>query len=313
MKIYHNLKDVPSDEAVSLAIGNFDGVHYGHLEIIEKCKRSGSLCTVLTFDVHPREYLYPGFSPRLLTLKHEKYAFLRSAGVDIIIELPFAQYCSVEPINFLEILNRELHLDSITVGFNFFFGQNQKGNADLIYWWGRSAGVRINVVPPFIKNGLRISSTVIRELVSSGEVSNARDLMKYPFVISGTVVQGRKIGREMNYPTLNLEVPQKTMPPDGVYITETVFNGSQMMSLTNIGSSPTIDTELRTRRVETWIEGKNIGLLYGQEIAVYFLEKIREEIKFSSREKLLEMISVDRSRLASFSNSSKSRDLPDLF
>lgn len=313
MKIYKDLASVPKNEKISLAIGNFDGVHLGHLEIIGKCKKNEGLCTVLTFDVHPREYLYPDFSPRLLTMNHEKYAFLRSAGVDIVIELPFSRYCSVDPLQFLEMLHKELSIEAITVGFNFFFGQNQKGNVDFIYWWGRSTGVRINVVPPYIKNGMRISSTIIRELISSGEVSNAAELMKYPFVISGTVMEGKKIGRELKFPTLNLDVPRKTIPPDGVYITQTVFKGVQKRSLTNIGSSPTIDSELKTRKIETWVEGGNIGQLYGEQIAVYFFEKIRDEIRFSSKEKLSEMLSADRSKLVGFSKRNEFGALPDVF
>jgi len=313
MRIYNNLKDVPKNEMVSLAIGNFDGVHLGHLEIIKKCRKNGGLCTLLTFDVHPREYLYPGFAPRLLTLKHEKYAFLKHAGVDIIIELPFSQYCTIDPLKFLEILSRELRLDSITIGFNFFFGQNQKGNADLMFWWGRSAGVRINVVPPIIKNGMRVSSTIVREFLATGEMRNAISFLAYPYVVSGTVIEGRRIGRTIDFPTLNLGIPQKIIPPDGVYFTRTVLEKDRFFSLTNVGTSPTIDSEERTKRIETWIAGENIDEMYGKNIAVYFYKKVRDEIRFSSKEKLSEMINQDRFKLEQFKNSNKFEELPDIF
>lgn len=313
MKIYHDINEVSKNEKISLAIGNFDGVHFGHLEILKKCIKESGLSLVLTFDVHPREYLYPGFSPRLITEKHEKYTFLKTCGIDGIIELNFAKYCSMEPLKFLDTLNSKLSLESITIGFNFFFGQNQKGNADLMYWWGRSAGVKINVVPPIILNGMRVSSTVIRELISAGEINNAFQLMTYPFVISGTVIEGRKIGRTINFPTLNLNPPRKIMPPDGVYITQTVFKGMQKRSLTNIGSSPTIDSEIRSRKIETWMENCDAGDLYGENISVYFFEKIRDEIRFSSKEKLSEMISVDRSKLSEFSKLNEFKLLPDVF
>ncbi|HRQ68806.1 MAG TPA: bifunctional riboflavin kinase/FAD synthetase [bacterium] len=313
MRIYHNLKDVPKNEKISLAIGNFDGVHQGHLQIIEKCRKNGGSCTLLTFDVHPREYLYPGFAPRLLTLKHEKYAFLKHAGVDIVIELPFSQYCSIDPIKFLGILDRELQLDSITIGFNFFFGQNQKGNADLMFWWGRSTGVRINVVPPIIKNGMRVSSTIVREFLATGEMWNAFSFLAYPYVISGKVIEGRRIGRTIDFPTLNLDVPPKIIPPEGVYFTRTVLENETFFSLTNIGANPTIDSEEKTKRIETWIANGNIDEMYGRNIAVYFYKKVRDEIRFSSKEKLSEMINHDRVQLEQFKNANKFDDLPDIF
>ncbi len=313
MRIYQNLKDIPKNERISLAIGNFDGVHLGHLEIIKKCRKNGGSCTLLTFDVHPREHLYPGFAPRLLTLKHEKYAFLKHAGVDIVIELPFSQYCSVDPIKFLEILNKEIQLDSITIGFNFFFGQNQKGNADLMFWWGRSTGVRINVVPPIIKNGMRISSTIVREFLATGEMGNAILFLAYPYVVSGKVTEGRKIGRTIDFPTLNLSVPEKIIPPDGVYFTRTVIEKKPFFSLTNIGTNPTIDSDEKIRRIETWIADRKIDEMYGRNIAVYFYKKVRDEIHFSSKEKLSEMINHDRSQLEQFEKTNKFDELPDIF
>jgi riboflavin kinase / FMN adenylyltransferase len=313
MRIYNNLKDVPKNEKISLAIGNFDGVHLGHLEIIKKCKKNNGLCTLLTFDVHPREYLYPGFAPRLLTQKHEKYAFLKHIGVDIVIELPFSQYCAIDPLKFLEILNRELQLDSITIGFNFFFGQNQKGNADLMFWWGRSAGVRINVVPPVIKSGMRASSTIVREFIATGEMWNAFSFLVYPFVVSGPVAEGRRIGRTLNFPTLNLSIPAKIIPPDGVYFTRTVIEKEPFFSLTNIGTNPTIDSDEKTRRIETWIADRKIDEMYGRNIAVYFYKKVRDEIRFSSKEKLSEMINHDRYQLEQFEKTNKFDELPDVF
>lgn len=313
MKIYYSLSAVPEGLEISLAIGNFDGVHLGHAEIIKTCRKNTGKCTVLTFDVHPREFLYPDFAPEMLTLKHEKYAFLQSIGVENIIELPFSEFHSIDPVSFLDLLNSKLRLESITVGFNFFFGRNQTGNADLMFWWGRSANVKINVVLPFLKNGMRISSTSVREFIFSGQISNACSFLAYPFVISGKVEKGRQIGRKLKYPTLNLGMPKKIIPPDGVYITQTIVAGMQKCSLTNIGISPTFDSESRERRIETWVVNEELDELYGAPVAVYFLKKVRSEIRFSTKEKLLEMISNDRKELDVFWKLNEFKMLPDVF
>ena len=314
MKIFKSLESVPKETDISLAIGNFDGVHLGHAEIIRQC-RSESTCksAILTFDIHPRKFLYPEFAPLPLTLPFEKYAFFETLGVDFVIELPFAGYCSMDPLKFLDTLKQELKLKQITIGFNFFFGKNQKGNSEIAFWWGRSAGVKINVVQPFLKNGTRVSSTAIRELVLSGHIKNAASLLLYPFLISGSVKRGKQIGRTLNFPTLNLEAPDKIMPPDGVYITQTVFSGRQFTSLTNIGTNPTIDAESKQKIIETWVDSDDIGELYDKKISVYFLKKIRDEIRFASKEKLAEAISNDKEFCRKFMESNRIKELPDIF
>lgn len=312
MKIYYSFSSFPKNEKVSLAIGNFDGVHLGHGEIIKECKKNNGLCAVVTFDIHPREFLFPDFLPGKLTLKNEKYTFLESLGVDVIFELPFSEFHSIEPIAFLDMLNHSLKIDSITVGFNFFFGKNQSGNADMLYWWGRSSGVKINVVPPFVKNGMRISSTSIREFIFEGELTKSLSFLNFPFVISGVVEKGNQIGRTLNFPTLNLSVPEKIIPPDGVYLTHTVFSGLQKKSITNIGNCPTIDIDRSTRRIETWIVDDKIGAMYGKSISVYFLKKIRNEIKFSSKEKLSERILKDKDCFKEFWKSNEFSVLPEI-
>ena len=314
MKIFKSLESVPKDVDISLAIGNFDGVHLGHAEIIRQC-RSESSCrsAILTFDIHPRKFLYPEFAPKSLTLPFEKYAFFKALGVDFVIELPFAEYYSMDALKFLDTLKMNLNLKQITIGFNFFFGKNQKGNSEIAFWWGRSAGVKINVVQPFLKNGTRVSSSAIRELILSGHIKNAASLLVYPFLISGSVKRGKQIGRTLNFPTLNLETPDKIMPPDGVYITQTVFDGKQFTSLTNIGTNPTIDAESKQKIIETWVDSEDIGELYDKQISVYFLKKIRDEIRFSSKEKLAETISHDKETCRKFMESNKIKELPDIF
>ena len=144
-------------------------------------------------------------------------------------------------------------------------------------------------------------------------MKNAAALLVYPFLISGTVKRGKQIGRTLNFPTLNLDTPDKIMPPDGVYITQTVFDGKQFTSLTNIGTNPTIDAESKQKIIETWVDSEEIGELYDRKISVYFLKKIRDEIRFSSKEKLAETISHDKEIFRRFMESNIIKELPDIF
>ena len=310
MNIYRSLKEVPHITGLSLAVGNFDGLHLGHNEILRKCRESGSRPSVLTFDVHPREFLFPEFMPGLITMRKEKYSFLESQGIDSVIELSFEKVRDMEPTDFLDMLKDSLDIQSITVGFNFFFGKNQKGNSDMLYWWGRSAGVKINVIPPFMKGGMRVSSTSVRSLILAGEVEKASTLLVFPYVVSGRIMKGRQLGREMAFPTMNLDVPNKIVPPNGVYLTQTVYKDRQMRSITNIGNSPTIDIESTDRRIETWVVDESIGEMYGKDISVYFLKKIRNEIRFSSKEKLSKQISKDKKEFDEYWKSRKYNGLP---
>jgi len=312
MKIIKSLDSFPKDAEVSLCIGNFDGIHLGHLDIINSCKKSGGVPTVITFDKHPREVLFPDFPPRKITLKNEKYAFLKDLGIEIVLELSFSGFCQIEALKFLEMLNESMNIREITVGFNFFFGKDQMGTADLLFWWGRSSGVKINVLPPTVKNGIRISSTAIRELIVSGNIEKADDLMSFPFVLSGVVVKGKQLGREMNFPTLNLEPPEKILPPDGVYLTQTVIDGEQYASLTNIGKNPTIDNDSCNRKIETWLVDQSIGEIYGRNVAIYFHKRIRNEIRFSSKEMLYKKVQQDRDEFYRFWKERKSSILPDV-
>ena len=310
MNVYHSLEQVPPVAGLSVAIGNFDGLHLGHNEILEKCRESGSRPTVLTFDVHPREFLFPEFMPGLLTTKKEKYRYLEVSGVDSVVELSFERVRNMAPVDFLNMLKDYLDIQSITVGFNFFFGKNQEGNSDMLYWWGRSAGVKINVIPPFMKSGLRVSSTSVRSLILSGEIERASTLLVFPYVISGKVKKGRQLGRKMEFPTMNQGVPDKIVPPNGVYLTLTVYKDRQMKSITNIGNSPTIDVESVERRIETWVVDEKVGDMYGKSISVYFLKKIRNEIRFSSKEKLSKQILEDRLEFNGYWKSRKYGMLP---
>ncbi len=311
MKIIRSLKEFPGDKPVSACIGNFDGIHSGHFDIIKECKSNEGLTTVITFDKHPREFLFPDFAPEKLTLKNEKFSFFSDLGVDLVLELPFSEFYGVKPLKFIDILNEAICLRSVTIGFNFYFGKDQEGTAELLHWWGRSSGVKIAVIPPTIQHGIRVSSTAIRELIVSGNIEKATSFLTFPFVLSGEIIRGRQIGREMNFPTINIDLPEKIIPPDGVYITQTVVAGVQRPSLTNIGRNPTVDDESIQRKIETWVVDEQLDELYGKYASIYFFKKIRNEIRFSSKEKLYAKVHEDREKFYEFWKDREIKALPD--
>lgn len=313
MNIFTDISKFGKNTPISVTIGNFDGVHKGHEAIIKSaCNHAGQSPTVITFDPHPRKVLSPGFAPMLITNTNEKLTFLEKMGIENVFVVSFAQVKDIEPFDFLSFINSSLDIRSITVGFNFYFGKKQEGTPEMLFWWSQATNISVSIVQPVIMEGIRISSTEVRGLILQGEMEKAAAFLSYPFVISGNVIKGRMIGKSIGFPTINLETPDKVLPPDGVYITAAVINGETVPSITNIGFSPTIDEESGKRRIETFVLNKKLPELYGKPVSVYFLKKLRDEIKFSSREKLSAKIGQDTDIALAYWSEKGSPDLPDI-
>ena len=293
MRIYRSLSDAPKEERFSAVIGNFDGIHIGHRAIFDEAQRHDGTLAVITFDPHPRTVLQPGYAPRMLTTFDERLAFFAALGVEAVFALPFEPLRPLAAVEFLDLLNRSLALTALTVGFNFNFGRGQEGNTDILLWWGKGTAIEVRVVPPVLHGAMRVSSSAVREYILNGEMERAGELLVYPYVVTGTVKRGRKVGGELGFPTLNLLPPDKLLPPDGVYATAAVLRGVRYPAVTNIGTNPTIDAEGSLRTIETHIPGVTLPDLYDEKMALYFLKRIRREIRFSSRDKLREKIAQD--------------------
>lgn len=293
MRIYRSLSEAPRGERLSAVIGNFDGLHIGHRAIFDSARRREGALTVVTFDPHPRAVLQPGYAPRMLTSFEERLAFFNALGVAAVFALPFEPIRSLAAIEFLDLLHRSLPLSAVTVGFNFNFGRGQEGNTDILLWWSKGSGVAAHIVPPVVHRGTRVSSSAVREFIMNGEMERAAERLVFPYVMTGTVRRGRQVGSELGFPTLNLPAPDKLLPPDGVYATALVMNGARYGAVTNIGTNPTVDAETGERTIETHVPGVTLPELYDQRAAVYFLSRIRREIRFSSRDKLREKIAQD--------------------
>ncbi len=270
----------------TVAIGTFDGVHAGHRAVI------GTADTVLTFDPHPLEVLAPDRAPMLLTTTARKAELLGAANVEEMVVIPFDErFASQEPQEFIdEVLVGQVGADVVRVGENFRFGRNAAGDAGLL---AAQDAFETEVVGLLERDGRVVSSSWIRELVAEGAVEQAAGLLESSFELSGPVIQGEQRGRELGYPTANLEPPERhCLPAFGVYAAEAVLpDGRTVPSAVSIGSRPTFDSELGDL-VEAYLLDFDEDL-YGQELRIRFRRRLRPELEFDGAPALIEQMALD--------------------
>ena len=270
----------------TVAIGTFDGVHAGHRAVI------GTADTVLTFDPHPLEVLAPDRAPMLLTTTARKAELLGAANVEEMVVIPFDErFASQEPQEFIdEVLVGQVGADVVRVGENFRFGRNAAGDAGLL---AAQDAFETEVVGLLERDGRVVSSSWIRELVAEGAVEQAAGLLESSFELSGPVIQGEQRGRELGYPTANLEPPERhCLPAFGVYAAEAVLtDGRTIPSAVSIGSRPTFDSELGDL-VEAYLLDFDEDL-YGQELRIRFRRRLRPELEFDGAPALIEQMALD--------------------
>ena len=290
-------EDIPLfHQETSVTIGNFDGVHLGHQELIrrarKKAQEKGCKTLVLSFFPHPLWVICPQKAPPLLTPFHVKRKILERYGVDIFVAIEFSrEFSSWSHQRFLEeILVERLKTVHLVVGPDFRFGKGRKG--DIGFLKGH-APFSVEEVPPVVVKGEPVSSTRIRHLLrDEGQVALAAELLGRPYRLSGMVIKGDGRGRELGFPTANLEpVPRSLIPKRGTYLTKTLFNGGCYPSVTNIGKNPTFGESERLR-VETHLIGFE-GDLVGRDISIEFVERIRDEMRFGSPQELVAQIKQD--------------------
>jgi riboflavin kinase/FMN adenylyltransferase len=292
MRVFHSVAEVPADFGPSVvSIGNFDGVHVGHGEIMRRVVAIGrerSLTpTVLTFDPHPARVLAPARAPKLICTIGQRVRRLESQGIEAALLIPFSlEFAKLTPEQFAhDILAGALKARVVLVGEDFRFGVKQSGDIGTLRTLGEALDFELQPVGAIEGNGARVSSTRIRELVVAGKVSRACRLMGAPFALEGAVVSGRGIGSKMTVPTLNLASENELLPKTGVYVTLTrdLGTGREWQSITNVGYRPTFNGSGLT--VETF-------LLNGApdetpaRIEVAFLTFVRDEMKFETPELL---------------------------
>ena len=282
----------------SIAIGNFDGVHLGHQALIKKCLENAEKHRlkplVLTFYPHPMKVL--GKKERLiLTPLEEKVRLIRLYGIEHVIVLQFSRELSLmEPEEFIEeVLVKRLKCKALTVGENFRFGRDRKGDTETLDSASKTWNFLFTPVSQVVLDGIPVSSTRIRRLIREGRVERAAKFLGRPYKVVGKVVSGKGRGKRLGFPTANIDPENEIIPKNGVYAAFAHVKSALMKSVVNIGKKPTFGDE------ELTIEAHIIGLdedLYGERIGLYFVARLRDEKKFGSIEELAQAISRDRER-----------------
>ncbi|HEX4486773.1 MAG TPA: bifunctional riboflavin kinase/FAD synthetase [Terriglobales bacterium] len=299
MKVFHQLADIPQDFGPTLlSVGNFDGVHRAHAHvlknIVERAKEQGAKAVAVTFEPHPVRILRPDSGLKLLTPIPEKLRLLEATGIDAVLLLPFGRDLSLmEPRDFAQtILRHGLRAREVHEGFNFHFGHKAAGNVAMLAEFGGEMGFEVVTYPEMSLRGESVSSSQIRKLLRDGRVSRARHLLHRPFSILSTAGRGRGYGSKYTVPTINLTRYEEIVPQDGVYITRTRVGAECFDSVTNVGNRPTFGVELFA--IETHLLNFHpIELTPETEVEIYFMDRLREEIKFPSVDALREQIARD--------------------
>ncbi len=302
MQITSDLATVLTPTAI--ALGNFDGIHRGHLEVIQPVldwDGVDAYKTVVSFDPHPQQY-FSGQQRQLLTPDRERVAILEQLGVQQLILLPFdRQLIELTPAEFVErILDRRLQAKFISVGEDFRFGNQRAGNAEDLRAIAADYHISTSIAPLAILADNRIGSSQIRAALLAADVERTRDLLGRCYPILGTVIKGQQIGRSIGFPTANLQYPAvKFLPCQGVYCVRVdTATAKQLPGVMNIGKRPTIGNELNTT-VEVHLLDWD-GNLYGQELTVHLHHFLRSECKFPSLSALTTQIQVDCDRAREF-------------
>jgi len=302
MIISTNLDDMHNTRPCAMALGAFDGLHRGHRVLIDRLlsvASERSLCSmVFTFDPHPDRILHPDKPLPMLMTKSEKEAALDAWGVDAIHYQDFnEEFHTMDPERFIDFIVSKLDTKVVIAGYDYRFGYMGKGDADDLAAGCRERGIEAVIIPPVHFDGAIVSSTRIRRALSEGDIAGANHLLGYPYAIHGVVSPGRSRGRTMGFPTANITVDdtQKMLPASGVYVTQAHWANHHYYAMTNVGVNPTFERD-HIVRVETHIP-RFTGELYGEKIEIRFLERLREEKRFDSKEDLIDQIQRD---LASF-------------
>jgi riboflavin kinase / FMN adenylyltransferase len=300
--VYRSLAEIPAGFGPSVvSIGNFDGVHLGHRQILsaaaEDARRLHARAVAITFDPHPERVLRPARAPQLLTPMPERIRLLATTGVDAILVLPFEPaLAALTPREFVErILVHALGARCIHEGQNFRFGRGAAAGVRELSVFGAELGFSVRVHQPVHMRGLEVSSSAVRALVSAGDMRRARWMLGRPFAVLSTPARGRGIGTRLLVPTINLAPYDGLLPALGVYVTRLSINGRVFQSVSNVGNRPTFGEA--SFAVESHILNfEPVDLSEDTPLELEFLLRLREEIQFPSPEALKAQIMKDVAR-----------------
>ena len=292
-------------DGIVLTIGKFEGLHLGHqaliTEVIRQAERAKMNAAVMVFEPYPYVF-FSGEDYRPLFTNTERELLLHKFGIKHVIVQPFdAEFAALSPTEFCEKIFRHLNAKVVVVGEGYRFGCGREGTVELLQSQAANFGAAVQIVPAkttSLNEGITISTSLLRRLLTGNELSEARQLQGFPFFVSGTTEKGRQLGRTLGFPTLNLypNEAEKFLLPDGVYATRTTIDGVTHPSVTNIGLRPTVEKDSKKRSVETHLlnfTAIHFPELYEKNIKVEFLQFIRGEKKFASLDELKAQIALD--------------------
>jgi riboflavin kinase/FMN adenylyltransferase len=291
----HEARDFLKHGSV-VTIGNYDGVHFGHRQILKTLRKRAHdqklKSVVLTFEPHPVTLLSPSVAPKRLNTREQKVELLSELGVDAVILQNFdLSFSKRTPEDFFQTnLIQDLQTKLILVGHDFTFGAKRKGTIETLEILAYAAKIGVEIVSAQFKDKTLVSSTLIRKLVSEGNVTLAEHLLERPYFIDGTVVHGHKRGTALGIHTANLNSQNELLPLDGVYATLVEFKGKIYDSATNIGHNPTFHNVERSVETHLFSFAEEI---YGKNLRLFFIERLRGEIQFASPEALIKQIQKD--------------------
>ncbi len=289
MQVFESLEIAVKFANPILTIGNYDGLHLGHRRIIEriklKAREQKGTSMLMTFHPHPLTILKPEKFVGLITPLHVKRRLIEEAGIDVLFIVPFTdEFHLINPELFVDsLLMEKLGIKGLIVGYDFKFGKGGKGNVEYLASKSAEYGFFFEIQAAITLDGEKVGSNRIRKMIRDGDVGKAGVHLGRPYMIEGTVIKGDGRGRTIGFPTINLKSDFPLIPKRGVYISMVEIDGKKFSAVTNIGYNPTFDGQGLT--IETYILDFSQDL-YGREIALYFLNRIRDEVKFSSVDEL---------------------------
>jgi len=297
MQHFHNVEEIHLEESW-LTIGSFDGVHLGHQQIIRDLVKgahdNGQPAVVVTFHPHPQLIIKKEGRPFYLTLPGKRAQLLGDLGVDIVLTYPFSSETSQMRANeFIALLHQRLQFSRLWVGYDFALGRNREGDPAYLKNLGQQFGYALKEILPYSIDGELVSSSRIRKSIREGEMREAAALLGRPFEVTGTVVVGENRGKSLGFATSNLDVPQEIVDiKPGVYACLTDVDGQTWKAVTNIGFRPTFGDGILSPRIEAHLLEFS-GSLYGEELSLKFVERLRDEMKFDQVSALQAQIKAD--------------------
>lgn len=296
MKIIHSFEDYPKNtRPAAVTIGNFDGVHLGHQKVLQRVKEIGGPAVAITFSNHPSEVLRPQDPISYLCTLEHKITLLEEAGINMLILLTFTQAFSEQTAKeFIEKLQATIPLSHLILGHNATFGKGRQGDRAHVETLAQNAPFTVKYVDAYTtERSAEVSSSKIRERITTGDLEGTKELLGRPYSIRSQVIPGRGVGKEIGYSTANIDVSSLCLPPHGVYAVTVLFEGEPRPAIANLGTAPTVRDETSPPLLEVHILGYSGPPLTGQTLEVIFGSYLRPEKKFDSIEALKEQIEQD--------------------